>query len=417
MPPAAKKPKRKKPGNDTMKLATQLAKLGTETAFAVAGMAAAHKAKGGEVFPFHLGDINIAPPDAIIRAAARAIADGKNGYCPGAGVPLLRVQLASILGEERGIRLSEENISVQPGGKPVIGKFLATTTNPGDEVLYPLPGFPIYSSQINYQNRIAKPYRYKARADGSFVLDIDTMRAQISTKTRALIFNNYHNPTGAQASADEIAEVAAIARDNDLWLLSDDAYNHIRFDGAGALCSIASLPDMAKRTITLFTCSKQFAMTGWRLGAAVAPKQVADAISKFNTNIESCTAHFIQQAIGEVLRDESLPPLISPLMAQLQERRDILMTALAKIDGVIAAPPPSGFYVYADIAGLLKKKNLPDAESLMRESLAQTGVSFCTGAHFGESNDTKHIRFAFSGINSADIKRGISKWHNWIMQS
>ncbi|MGI9338982.1 MAG: pyridoxal phosphate-dependent aminotransferase [Gammaproteobacteria bacterium] len=395
-----------------MKLAAQLANLGTETAFAVAAMAAKHRANGGEVFPFHLGDLNIPPPEPIVRAAARAIKNGKNGYCPGAGAPLLREQLARVLGIERGIKLTPENISVQPGGKPVIGKFLSALTDPGDEVLYPLPGFPIYASQIRYLNRIAKPYRYHAKTGGGFVLDTEAMRKAVSSKTRALIFNNYHNPTGAAASKDEIAEIAAIARDNDLWLLSDDAYNHIRYEGA--YDSIASLPNMLERTITLFTCSKQFAMTGWRLGAAVAPKDVADAISRFNTNMESCTAHFIQQAVGEVLRDESLPPLITPLVKELQARRDMLISALQKIDGIIATAPPSGFYVYADISGLLRRKNLPNADALMRESLAKTGVSFCTGEHFGEDADTKHIRFAFSGISADDIKRGIAVWQEWI---
>lgn len=397
-----------------MKLADQLVNLGTETAFAVAGMAARHKAGGGEVFPFHLGDLNIPPPMPIITAAARAIKSGKNGYCPGAGAPLLREQLARILGEERGIKLTPDNISVQPGGKPVIGKFLSALTDPGDEVLYPVPGFPIYASQIRYLDRIGKPYHYRPDADGGFALDIDEMRRAVSPKTRAILFNNYHNPTGAAATMEEIAEVAAIAAENDLWLLSDDAYNHIRFDDDGGIRAAASLPQMTARTITLFTCSKQFAMTGWRLGAAVAPPEVADAISRFNTNMESCTAHFIQHAVGEVLRDESLPQMITPLVEELRARRDILVGELQKIDGIIAAAPPSGFYVYAGINGLLRRKGLANADALMRESLAKTGVSFCTGEHFGEGADTKNIRFAFSGITAKDIKRGITKWRQWI---
>ena len=397
-----------------MELARQFHKLGTETAFAVAEMAAKHKAGGGEVFPFHLGDLNIPPPDAIVRAAAKAIAEGKNGYCPGPGVPLLREQLARVLGEERGLSFGAENISVQPGGKPVIGKFLATLTNPGDEVLYPVPGFPIYESQINYLGGIAKPYHYKAMPSGGFALDIEEMRAAVTNKTRALIFNNYHNPTGASSSPQELQAVADIARDNNLWLLADEAYNHIRFGDAEPLRSIASLPGVMERAVILFTCSKQFAMTGWRLGAAVAPAEVATAISRFNTNMESCTAHFIQQAVGEVLRDENIPALISPLLAELQHRRDTLAAALAGIDGVRSSAPPSGFYIYADISALLKQKNLPDAASLMRESLSATGVSFCTGEHFGEPPNTPHIRFAFTGITAENITRGINAWKDWI---
>ena len=191
-----------------MDFAKQLEKLGTETAFAVAAMAAEHRAGGGRVFPFHLGDINIPPPDSMTQGVARAIADGKNGYCPGAGIPVFREQLARVVSQTRGVESAAENIAAQPGGKPVIAKFLQLTMNPGDEVLYPVPGFPIYESQIRYQGGVPVPYHYRPSADGGgFELDLDELRNAVSAKTRALIFNNHHNPTGASASDAELDAV------------------------------------------------------------------------------------------------------------------------------------------------------------------------------------------------------------------
>jgi len=397
-----------------MQLARQLERLGTETAFAVSDMAAAWAAQGNRVFAFHLGDIKLPTPRPIVEAAARAMGGNYSGYCPGAGVPLLRQMLARVLGAERGIDYAAENISVQPGGKPVIGKFLATVMNPGDEVLYPVPGFPIYRSQIAYQGGVAVPYHYRA-SDSGFALDLDELHRAVTSKTRALIYNNHHNPTGASATAEEIAAVAELAVKHDLWVLSDEAYSRIRFDGSPHQ-SIAQLPGMRERTVILFTCSKQFAMTGWRLGAAVGDEKIIAAISRFNTNLESCTTHFMQQAVGEVLRDagDDLSPLIAPLLTELKRRRDALTDALNGIEGIGVAAPPSAFYIYADAANILRRKNLPDADALMRASLHETGLSFCTGEHFGEGADTRHIRFAFSGLSLDDIRHSMAVWKRWV---
>ena len=396
-----------------MQLAQQLNRLGTETAFAVSAMAAHWQAQGNRVFPFHLGDISVPPPPELLRATRAAVDGDYHRYCPGAGLPLLREQLARALGQERGVEFSPDNIAVQPGGKPVIGKFLGVCMNPGDEVLYPVPGFPIYRSQIDYQGGVAVPYFYRADASG-FALDLDSLKRAITPKTRALIYNNHHNPTGATAESEEIAAVAELALGHDLWVLSDEAYANIRFDDS-PLRSVATRDGMRERCVILFTCSKQFAMTGWRVGAAVAPAEIIAQIATFNTNLESCTTHFIQQALGEVLRDaEDWASLYAPIVAALGARRDALLRALAEIDGVKARPPRSGFYVYADIGEILARKRLPDAEALMRESLCHTGLSFCTGAHFGENSDTHHIRLAFSGIDTPDIQAGMANWKTWL---
>ena len=387
-----------------MKTARQLEKLGTETAFAVAAMAAAHRAKGGRVFPFHLGDINIQPPCAITEGAARAIADGKNGYCPGAGIPIFREQLARVFSETRGVAYDAENISAQPGGKPVIAKFLQLTMNPGDEVLYPVPGFPIYESQIRYQGGVAVPYHYRPAGGGGFELDLDELRGAVSAKTRGLIFNNHHNPTGASASDAELDAVAEVAVSNDLQVLADEAYFTI-LHGGEAGRTVVSRPGMRERTIVLFTCSKQFAMTGWRLGAAIGPAEAIKIVSNLNTNMESCTTHFIQQAVGEALRAGEDG---ADILAELTRRRDALVAALNGIEGVSAAPPPSAFYIHCDMSEVIRRKGMKNADELMRATLRETGVSFCTGEHFGEARSTNFVRFAFSGISPEDIAEGVA---------
>ena len=395
-----------------MKTATQLSKLGTETAFAVAAMAAEHRAAGGRVFPFHLGDINIPPPREIVEAAARAVADGKNGYCPGAGVPVFREQLARVVSEERGanVRYGADNVAVQPGGKPVIGKFLNIAMNPGDEALYPVPGFPIYESQIRYQGGVPVPYFYRPDGNGGFALDLHGLRAAVTNKTRALIFNNHHNPTGASASDAELDAVAELATDNDLWVLADEAYFNIRHDGDIGR-TVVSRPGMRERTVILFTCSKQFAMTGWRLGAAIGPAEAIKIIANLNTNWESCTAHFIQHGAGEALRDGVDN---APILSELTRRRDSLAGTLNAIEGLRVSPPPSAFYIHCDAGEVVRRKGMRNADELMRATLRETGVSFCTGAHFGEDEETTRIRFAFSGISPEDIAEGGEKLKDYF---
>ena len=211
-----------------MKLANRLDRLGTETAFAVAATAADWLSKGNEVFPFHLGDLNLPTPANISAAMQRAVAEGKTGYCPNAGIAPLRLALAESLGKQRNVVFAPENIAVQPGGKPVIGKFLRAVMNPGDEVLYPNPGFPIYESQIEFNDGIAVPYRYLDTPNG-FQIDLDYLKSKITNKTKALILNDQQNPLAAEMTDSERQALADLANKHNLWVLSDEAYFDIVF--------------------------------------------------------------------------------------------------------------------------------------------------------------------------------------------
>ena len=395
-----------------MKLAKQLERLGTETAFAVSAAAAAWGDKGNKIYPFHLGDINIPTPRNIVEATDKAIADGYTGYCPGAGISELRAAIARDVGSKRDLRYSAENVSIQSGGKPVISKFIATVMNPGDEVLYPNPGYPIYESQIEYQGGVAVPYAYLETKKG-FDLDLDSVKSKITPKTRALIYNNFQNPNSAESSQEEIEQLAELAIKYDLWVLSDEAYFEIQYSGKPE--SIVSLPGMQERSIILYTCSKRFAMTGWRLGAAIGPKSAIDIINKFNTNFESCTTHFIQKGMVEAIEGDTSGP--DSIIEELRRRRDAAVAGLNAIDGISIAAPNSTFYLFPNVTDIMERKGFTDIDQLMDEALIETSVSFCTRKHFGrllEGETNHYLRFAYSGIDIDDINEGMAKLKNYF---
>ncbi len=395
-----------------MKLAKQLEKLGTETAFSVSAAAAAWGDKGNKIYPFHLGDINLPTPRNIVEATDKAIADGYTGYCPGAGIPELRAAIARDVGTKRDLNYSAENVSIQSGGKPVISKFIATVMNPGDEVLYPNPGYPIYESQIEYQGGVAVPYTYLETEKG-FDLDLDSVKSKITPKTRALIYNNFQHPNSAESSREEIEQLADLAIKYDLWVLSDEAYFEIQYSGEPE--SIVSLPGMQERSIILYTCSKRFAMTGWRLGAAIGPKSAIDIINKFNTNFESCTTHFIQKGMVEAIEGDTSGP--DSIIEELRRRRDAAVAGLNAIDGISITAPNSTFYLFPNVTDIMERKGFTDIDQLMDEALTETSVSFCTRKHFGRllKGETNHyLRFAYSGIDIDDINEGMAKLKNYF---
>ena len=395
-----------------MKLANRLENLGTETAFAVSLAAAEWGAKGNRIFPFHLGDLNLPTSQNIIDAMNKAIAAGKTGYCPGAGIPQLREALAQNIGADRGLNYGPENVVVQPGGKPVITKFIQTVMNPGDEVLYPNPGYPIYESQIEYFGGVAVPYRYVPTGTG-FSIDLDQIKASITPKTKAIVYNDLQNPNGAESTDEEREAIAEIAIKNNLYVLSDEAYFEMRY--AGKSKSIAALPGMQERTVILYTYSKKFAMTGWRLGAAIAPKEIADQIAKLNTNDESCTTHFVQYAgVEAITGDQSGVP---KMLDTLKQRRDVALDLLRQMPGVKVHTPEAGFYLFPDVTEAMQNKSISDIAQFATEALHATGVSFTTRRHFGRpqpGEKEQYIRLAFSGIDASDISDGLKLMGEWI---
>lgn len=403
---------RKTAAPQTMKLADRVARLGTETAFAVSAEAAAHAAKGHRVFPFHLGDMNLPTPANIQEAAVRALREGKTGYCPNGGIPALRDALAAEITCTHGLQLSAENVAIQPGGKPVIGKFLLTLVNPGEEVLYPNPGFPIYESQIEFHGGVAVPYGFVPGKE-NFLLDFEAIERSITPRTRAIIFNNLHNPTGAVSPREEIEALAELCLKHDLYVLSDEAYWDIRYSGESL--SIASLPGMAERTVILYTFSKKFAMTGWRLGGAIGPKHVISVIATLNVNDESCTNHFVQYAGIEALTGDQSGA--QRILAVLRGRRDAAAAALNDIPGIRCYSPSATFYLYPDVTDAMERLGLTDYTSFRLGALEQTGCSFCTRLHFGRAlpgEERAYVRIAYSGIDGENISEGLGRLKAWV---
>ena len=396
-----------------MKFSSNIENLGTETAFKVSMEANSLLKNGKKIYPFHLGDINMETPKVIRDATSRYMNDNKNGYCPSEGVMELREVLAEDIGKKRSIEYDAENVVIQPGGKPTIWKFLASIMEKGDEVLYPNPGYPIYESQINYQGGVPVPYNYIDNKD-SFVIDIEKLQSSISKDTIAIIYNNYQNPTGASSSRAEMEAIANICIENDLWVLSDEAYYEIRYSNKPPI-SIASFPGMKERTVILYTFSKRFAMTGWRIGASIGPKTIAKHIAKFNINDESCTNHFIQCALASVM--DKVDKDAKSILDKLKNRRDTCVKLLNSMRGLSLSTPDSTFYLYLNVGELLENKNIIDIESFRKNALKNTGVAFCTRNHFGSVNtrqNENYIRLAYSGINSEAIKEGLIRFKNWI---
>lgn len=395
-----------------MKKADRMKRLGTETAFAVGAQAAAWAEQGNKVYPFHLGDMNIKTPENIRQAATEAMNSGKTGYCPNAGIPGLRKELARDVGKRRGVGYSMGNVAVQPGGKPVIGKFLNVVLNPGEEALYPNPGYPIYESMIEFLGGVAKPYTYR-ETDSGFALDTNQLESQITGKTSVLVYNNYQNPMGAESSAEEMRYLAELAVEHDLWVLSDEAYFEIRYSGESK--SIVKYPGMKERTVILYTFGKKFAMTGWRLGAAVGPETVIADIAKINTNDESCTNHFNQYAAIEALTGDQRGP--QRILQTLRERRDVAVEKLNAIDGVVCHQPETTFYLFPNVTRAMERKGYESLSEFQEAALHDTGVSFCTRNHFGRplpGENQKYVRFAYSGIDADQIAEGITALKEWI---
>jgi len=387
------------------RLAKRISNLGTETAMAVSLEAQKHKDSGKNIYAYHIGDLNFAAPACVKKAMDDAIADGKTGYCAAAGILPLRQRIAEHVGAQRGVEYTPDNVSVQSGGKPVIGKFFMTTMDEGDEVLYPSPGYPIYESQINYLGGVRRPYTYKETKNG-FVLDLDYLKSLITPKTKLFVYNNYSNPMGVASSEEEMAEIAKLCVENNLLVLSDEAYFDLVFDNVPKR-SIVSFPGMKERSVILFTFSKSYAMTGWRLGAAVGPVSIITQINRLNTNDESCTTHFIQHAgIAALSKEGEL--YTAELVKQLAERRDALVKIINEVPGFHCHPPPSTFYLFVNVTEAMQKLKIDNYEVFRKLVLEKTGLAFCTREHFGAalpSETQKYVRFAYSGINVEDIMK------------
>ncbi len=393
------------------KFANRMERADTISAFAVSSEARAFAAKGHKVYPFHVGDLNLPTPSTIVEGAAKAIKEGKTGYCPSAGIPELRMALAEDVSRSHKVDYKMENVVVQTGGKPVIGKFFLTLMDRGDTVIYPDPGYPLYMSLAEFYGGKTHSYGYVESPEG-LRMDFDAIEAGFAKGAKLFVYNNYNNPTSAASPPDEMERLTQLVREHDAYILADEAYFDMLYEGEGR--SIVELEGMAERTVILYTFSKKFAMTGWRLGAAIAPKDIAAGITKMNVNDESCTNHFVQYAGVAGLQgpqDE-----VKGLLTELRRRRDAAMAELNRMDGVNLKTPTSTFYLWPEVSGLMARKGFTDVEAFRRAAMEATGVSFCSRMQFGriQPGETgQYLRLAYSGIDVAAIAEGMARFREW----
>jgi aspartate/methionine/tyrosine aminotransferase len=378
-------------------LAKRMERLGTETAFEVLARAKALESEGRDIVHLEIGEPDFDTPRNIIDKAIEALRSGYTHYGPSAGLPEVRKTIAAHISRDRGIEVGPENVVVVPGGKPIIYFPLTALIDPGDEVIYPNPGFPIYESVISFLEGKAVPLKLSEEKDFSF--DIDDLRGLITDKTRMLIINSPQNPTGGMLSSADLDAIAELAVKHDFWVLSDEIYSKIIYEGTHD--SITTRPGMLERTILLDGHSKTYAMTGWRLGYGVMPEKLAVAVAKLQTNCTSCTAAFTQIAGAEALTGPQ--DAAEAMVAEFKIRRDLLVDGLNAIDGITCKRPRGAFYVFPNISGLgLTSKQVET------RLLDDFGVAALAGTSFGAFGQG-YLRFSYA--NSQDnIRKALERF-------
>jgi aspartate/methionine/tyrosine aminotransferase len=367
-----------------MKLADRMARIGTETAFEAAARARALEATGRSVIHLEIGEPDFDTPANIRDAAKRALDRGATHYTPTVGIPELRRAIATDATVRKGFSVTPEHVVVVPGGKPVMFFAILALIDEGDEVIYPDPGFPIYESMVNYVGGKAVPC--PIRQENGFRLDPTELQSLVTPRTKLVILNSPANPTGGVSTRDDLEQIAAVARENDLVVMADEIYGRILYDGE--FTSIASLPGMVERTIVLDGFSKTYAMTGWRLGYAIVPEPLVTPFSRLIVNSVSCTNAATQWAGVEALTGPQ--DAVDAMVAEFKVRRDLIVDGLNEIPGVKCLRPEGAFYVFPDISAT----GLTGAE-LADKLLIEGGVSALAGTAFGHVG-VNHLRFSYA---------------------
>ncbi len=365
-----------------LRLASRMSRLGTETAFEVLSRARALEKQGKEIIHLEIGEPDFDTPSNVIEAGIGALQKGWTHYGPAAGLPDLRQTIAEYVSRTRNVPVSSEEVVVVPGGKPIIFFTMLALIDEGDEVIYPNPGFPIYESMIDYS--LGKAVAIPLREDRDFSIDVKELAGLITERTKLIILNSPHNPTGGILTKKDILGIAEAIGDRNILVLSDEIYSRLIYDGDHF--SIMSVPGFKERTILLDGFSKTYAMTGWRMGYGVMRPDLAVHISRLVTNATSCTASFTQIAGIEALRGDQSS--VDKMSEEFQRRRDVFVAGLNKIKGFSCRVPKGAFYAFPNITktGWTSKK-LADA------LLEQAGVACLSGTAFGAHGEG-YLRFS-----------------------
>jgi aspartate/methionine/tyrosine aminotransferase len=364
------------------RIASRVSQLNGEGALAVYSRAKELECEGRSVIHLELGEPDFHPAAPIVDAVRAAVAAGRDRYCATRGLPALREAIAAYLKRTRRLDVATEQVLVAPGCKMALSLAMMALIEPGDEVLYPDPGFPIYPSFTRGLGATAVPFALEEK--NHFQPDLEEIDAKITPRTTVIIFNSPNNPTGTVFSSAALERIAEIARKHDLWIISDEIYARILF--SGEYQSIWSLPGVAERTVIIDGFSKSFAMTGWRLGYAVAPVHVIDAMDLLVLNTFTCAAEFTQVAAIEALKDST--GAVDAMVEEYRKRRELFVAGLNRIPGFRCQAPQGAFYAWVNIeeTGL-------SAEEVQKILLEEGGVAGIAGAAFG-SEGRNYLRFS-----------------------
>jgi aspartate/methionine/tyrosine aminotransferase len=385
-----------------LRLASRMSRLGTETAFEVLNRARALEKQGKEIIHLEIGEPDFDTPSNVVEAGVDALRKGWTHYGPSAGLPELRQTIADYVSRTRRVPVSADEVVVVPGGKPIIFFTILTLIDAGDEVIYPNPGFPIYESMIEYVGGRAVPIPLREERD--FSLDVKELAALISERTKLIILNSPHNPTGGVLTRKDIVAVADAIGDRNIMVLSDEIYSRLIYDGEQHF-SIMSVPGFKERTILLDGFSKTYAMTGWRMGYGVMRADLATHITRLMTNSNSCTASFTQVAGIEALRGDQSS--VEKMSNEFRRRRDAFVAGLNKIKGFSCRMPKGAFYVFPNITKTgWSSKKLADA------LLEQAGVAALAGTAFGAYGEG-YLRFSVAN-SLENLNKALARIEDWV---
>ena len=378
-------------------IAGRMDRLHSESAFQILAQANALEAQGRSIIHCEIGQPDFKTPPHIIEAAYQAMKDGYTGYSPTPGYPQVREAIAEYAQRQKHISTDAEEVVIVPGGKPVMFYTMLMLLEPGDEVIYPDPGFPIYASCIRFAGGVPVPMPLLDKND--FRPDLEQFRQSITSRTKLVLINSPSNPTGGVFEREDIQAIADILRDRpDIFILSDEIYDRLAFDGE--TCSIASIPGFKDRTIILDGFSKSYAMTGWRIGYGIMNRELAKKMELLMVNSNSCTASFTQMAAMAALQGPQ--DAVEEMRAVFRERRDWLTAALEQVPGITCRKPRGAFYAFPDISSF----GLSSRE-FCRRLLEEGGVAAAWGTSFGRYGEG-HFRLSFA-TSLEDLKIAVDR--------
>jgi aspartate aminotransferase len=392
------------PTEQKLRLSKRMSRLGTESAFDVLVRAKALEDAGREIVHLEIGEPDFPTAMHIVEAGVDALRYGWTHYGPSAGQPALLEAVAEDAGRRRGISVDPSEVVVTPGAKPIMFFVILALIDRDDEVIYPNPGFPIYESMINFAGGRPVPYGFRERHD--FDVDAGEIISKITDRTRLVILNSPHNPTGGVTPSESMEELARALAGRDLFVLSDEIYSRLVYEGQHA--SIAQFPGMQEQTIILDGFSKAYAMTGWRLGYGIMRRGLAHRVAQLQTNATSCTASFTQIAgVTALLGDQGC---VDDMREEFRRRRSVIVDGLNRIPGFHCRQPHGAFYAFPNITGT-GRKSKPLADALLNEA----GVAALSGTAFGSWGEG-YLRFSFA--NSVEnIQKALDWIGTWVREN